>query len=108
VPYASEKIKIEGTQFDRRIKVTEELKDEILDRYFNKGYSMRALSRELKLDRQTIKYTLFPNYKEEFMKNNRERAKPEYTREKLNEYSKRHRHHKQELYLKGLIKKEVE
>jgi len=103
MPYKCEKIHIANTQFDKRIKLTDDDKQEIIDK-FSKGQSMRSLSREFEVDRQVIKYTLFPQFKEEFYKANRERVKPEISKEIKNEYMKRHRHHKQQLYVDGLIK----
>ncbi len=105
MPYKSDTaIKITGTQYDRRIKLDDDDKESIRDKYFTHGQSMRSLSREYQVDRQVIKYTLFPNYKEEFYKANRERAKPEIDKEIRNAYMRKHRHHKNEVYKKGLIK----
>ena len=51
MPYKCEKIKIANTQYDRRIKLSDDDKEEIQDRYFNHGESMRSLSRVFKVDR---------------------------------------------------------
>jgi transposase-like protein len=103
MPYKSEKIKIANTQYDRRIKLSEDDKEQIQDRYFNRGESMRSLSRVFKVDRQVIKYTLFPDYKKQFYKANRERVKPEIENAKHNAYMRTHRAHKQSLYVSGKI-----
>ena len=103
MPYKCEKIKIANTQYDRRIKLSDDDKEEIQDRYFNRGESMRSLSRVFKVDRQVIKYTLFPDYKEQFYKANRERVKPEIENSKHNTYMRTHRAHKQSLYVSGKI-----
>jgi transposase-like protein len=108
MPYKCEKIKIANTQYDRRIKLSDDDKEEIQDRYFNRGESMRSLSRCFKVDRQVIKYTVDPNYKIEFYKANRERVKPEIDKATRNAYMKRHRDYKKELFQNGLIKKQTE
>lgn len=102
MPFKSEKIKIEGTKFDRRIKLDDDDKNEIIRRYEN-GESMRSLSRSFKVDRQVIKYTIFPEYKEQFYKANRERQK-EYDKEKHTVYIRKHRQYKNKLYKEGKIK----
>jgi len=102
MPYKSEKIRIANTQYDRRIKLDDDDKQSIIDKFYQ-GQSMRSLAREYQVDRQVIKYTIFPNYKESFYKANRERAKPEYDNETRNAYMRKHRHHKQELYKEGKI-----
>ena len=103
MPYKSERIKIANTRYDKRIKLNEDDKIAIVEKYM-RGQSMRSLSREYQVDRQVIKYTIFPNYKEAFYKANRERVKPEMAKETRNQYMRTHRKHKQELYLKGEIK----
>jgi hypothetical protein len=103
MPYKCEKIKIANTQYDRRIKLSEDDKEQIQDRYFNRGESMRGLSRVFKVDRQVIKYTLFPDYKKQFYKANRERVKPEVEKPKHNAYMRTHRAHKQKLFVEGKI-----
>lgn len=102
MPYKSEKIPIAQTKYDKRIKLDDDDKESIRLKY-SQGQSMRSLSREFKVDRQVIRYTIFPQYKEQFYKANRERANPEYSREVLNKYARTHRKHKHELYKKGLI-----
>jgi len=103
MPYKSEKIIIANTKNDKRIKLDEDDKIAIVEKYY-KGQSMRSLSREYQVDRQVIKYTIFPHYKEAFYKANRERTKPKIDNKKRNAYMRKHRKHKQELYLKGEIK----
>ena len=102
MPYKSEKIKIANTQYDRRIKLSDDDKEEIILR-FEKGESMRSLSRSFKVDRQVIKYTIYPEFKKEFYDTNRRRVKPEIEKEKRNEYTRKHRSYKQSLYKKGKI-----
>lgn len=102
MPYKSEHIKIANTQYDKRIKLSDEDKIDIVNR-FEKGESMRSLSRSFKVDRQVIKYTIYPDYKKMFYEANRKRAKPEVEKTKHNAYMRTHRMHKQKLFLDGKI-----
>lgn len=102
MPYKCSKIKIANTQYDRRIKLSDDDKIDILER-FERGESMRSLSRAFKVDRQVIKYTIYPDYKKEFYEANRKRVKPEIEKSKRNAYMHTHRAHKQKLYVEGKI-----
>ncbi len=103
MPYKSEKIKIANTKHDKRIKLDEDDKSTIVEKYM-RGQSMRSLSREYQVDRQVIKYTIFPYYKEEMYKRNKEYQKTyEISKDTHNTYMRTHRKHKQELYLEGKI-----
>jgi len=105
MPYKSETIKIANTKYDKRIKLSDDEIDEIKYKYFNNGQSMRSLSREYKVDRQVIKYNLFPEYKKQMYKRNKEYMKTyEVSKDTRNEYMRTHRQYKQELYVKGEIK----
>lgn len=79
MPYISSKIPIKNTVHDRRIKLSELDKLEILKRY-ESGESLRSLSRHYDVDRFTIKKCI-PAYDERI----KERA--EYSKA----YSKAHR-----------------
>lgn len=41
MPYKSEKIIIANTKYDKRIKLDEDDKEKIKNKYFNNGYSLR-------------------------------------------------------------------
>ena len=107
MPRISDSIPIKNKSLDRRVRLSDDDKDEIVTRYA-RGESMRSLSRCFKVDRQVIKYTVDPNYKIEFYKANRERVKPEIDRATRNAYMKKHRDYKKELFQNGLIKKQTE
>lgn len=105
MPYKSEKIIIANTKHDKRIKLDEDDKEKIRNKYFNNGYSLRALSREYQVDRNVIKYTVFPEFYERMKERSRKFMKSyEVPKEKKADYKRTHRKHKQELYLKGEIK----
>jgi len=103
MPRKSDSISINNKLLDRRVKLSDDDKIDILSRFEN-GESMRSLSRSFKVDRQVIKYTIYPEYKKEMYKANRERVKPKISKQQRNIYMKRHRDYKKELYKNGLIK----
>lgn len=103
MPYKSEKIKIAGTKHDKRIKLSEADKEEIKELV---GMPIRAIARLYGVDKRLIQFILYP---ERLVKNKLDRANrggsaTYYDRDKNRDYVKKHRHHKQELYLKGEIK----
>ncbi len=103
MPYKSEKIKIANTKYDRRIKLDDDDKNAIVEKYM-KGQSMRSLSREYQVDRQVIKYTIFPHHKEEMYKRNKEYLKTyEVSKDTHNKYMRTHRNYKHELHKEGKI-----
>lgn len=103
MPYKSEKIKIEKTSHDRRIKLTEDQKDKIRSEV---GKSQRKLAEEYGVSRRTIQFILSPEKLLENKKRRLERGgwKQYYNKDKYNQEMKEHRRYKQELYLKGEIK----
>ena len=105
MPYLSEKIKIKGTQFDRRIKLTDEQKREI-KKLSSAGVSQRKIAGIYKVDRRLISFIINPAAYEENKKRRAERggSKLYYDKEKHREYIKNHRRYKQDLKLKEEIK----
>ena len=55
----ADRVKIEHTEFDRRIKLSQEDKKEI-EKCFKDGMSIRAIQRKFKVDRRLIQFVLFP------------------------------------------------
>lgn len=106
MPYLSEKIKIEGTEFDRRIKLTPEDKELIIWLSEEEKLSQRKLATQFKVSRRTIQFVLDP---EKLAKNKEKRAerggwKQYYDKDKHAETIQEHRQHKQDLKVKGLIR----
>ena len=106
MPYKSEKIKIEFTENDKRIKLTPEQKEQIKKEYETSLISQRALAEKYKVDKKTIYNILHPEkYQEKLEQYKQEKhSKQYYNKEKQKDYVKKYRHHKQDLYLKGEIK----
>lgn len=87
-----------GKEHDRRRKLTDEQKEEIVYKYSLGTYSQRQLAAEYGVSRRLIQFTLDP----EKQRANRElhSSSEYYDKEKQREYMKRHRDYKKELYSK--------
>ena len=103
MPYKSEKIKIAGSLYDKRIKLTEQDREDIKNLT---GMSIRGIARMYGVDKRLIQFILFPERHQKNLldRKNRGGSKQYYNREKQRQYMKKHRNHKQELYIKGKIK----
>lgn len=110
MPYKSERIKLSKEQ-DRRIKLTDDQREEIRNKYSTGLYSQRTLAKEYNVSRRLISFIL----DEEKQKRNAElfkirksdgRYKP--TKEEWAKTVREHRRYKQELYLKGELTKDDE
>lgn len=103
MPYRSEKIRIAGTKNDRRVKLTDQDKADILELT---GMSIRGIARMYGVDKRLIQFILYPERKAKNLldRKNRGGSMAYYDKEKQKEYMKKHRHYKHELYKKGEIK----
>lgn len=103
VPYKSEKIRIAGTKYDRRIKLTEQDKEDIKQLT---GMSIRGIARMYGVDKRLIQFILFPERKEKNLldRKNRGGTMQYYNKDERREKMKEFRHYKQSLYLEGKIK----
>lgn len=104
MPYKSDKIRIEKTEHDRRVKLTPEQKDEIREQ-FALGVSQRKLAKLYRVDRRLISFIVNPESHEENLKRREERGgtKFYYEKDKHNNYMKKHRRYKHELMKQGKI-----
>ena len=104
MPYKAEKIIIEKTQYDRRVKLTPEQKDEIREQ-FALGFSQRKLAKIYGVDRRLISFIVNPESHEENLKRRDERGGSRfyYEKEKHRNYVKKHRRYKHTLKLQGKI-----
>lgn len=105
MPYKSEKIKIEHTKHDRRIKLTQDEKELIIWLREEEKLSQRTLASQFNVSRRTIQFVLDPKKLEENKKRREERggSKKYYDKDLQKEYMKDHRQYKQKLYVKGEI-----
>ena len=103
MPRKSEKAKVVGTQYDLRIKLTNEDKDHIRDIYSRGLYSQRELAIMYKVSKSLISSVVNPeraaNIKA-YQKANRHKY---YNRKKHTEYVKEYRRRKEKLYKEGKI-----
>lgn len=105
MPYKSEKAKIAGTKHDRRRKLTNEQKAEIKTLYETGEYSQRELARQYGVSRRLVVFCIYPerqvkNYEKRVEKGG---SKIYYVKDKHTASVRKHRHHKQDLFLKGEI-----
>jgi hypothetical protein len=104
MPYKCQKIKIEGTKNDTRIKVTPEMKEDILQ---EKGkLSQRKTARKYGISRRTVIFIWYPERLERNKELHKERRKDGryYDRKKNTLAQRKHRRRKQKLYVEGVIK----
>lgn len=108
MPYKSEKIIIDHTINDKRIKLTDEQKEKIKEEYATSLISQRALAKKYNVNRKTIYNILHPDkYQAQLDANKEEKHSVKYyNKEKHKEYIKKHRRYKQNLYVNGIIKQE--
>ena len=101
MPYKSGSLKIAGTKFDRRRKLTEKDKVKIKELH-SQGWAIRAIARMYKkVCRRTIIFILYP---ERLAKERANRDwRDYYKKEKFREYMKKHRRYKQKLYLDKMV-----
>ena len=105
MPYKSEKIKL-PREYDRRIKLDDEQRDEIRHKYSTGTYSQRQLAAEYNVSRRLISFVLDDSKRQRCAEQFKERRKDgRYTpsKEEHNRISKEHRRYKQELYKQGKI-----
>lgn len=105
MPYKSEKAPIEGTKYDRRVKLSKEDKEEILALYESGNHSQRELARMYGVSRRSIQFIVNPEKLQENKQRRAERGgwKAYYDKEKNTAAIREHRNYKQSLYVKGLI-----
>src|SRR5690554_6443304 len=89
---------------DRRIKLTEDQKDEIRMLWKSGEHSQRGLARMYGVNKRLISFILFPEKQQANLDRRKERGgwKLYYDKEKHAESVRSHRRHKQEIAKKGL------
>lgn len=109
MPYKSQKIPIMHSEFDRRIKLTDDQREYIRWLREEERLSYNALARQFGVSKRTVIYVCNPDKyevaKAKSKQRHREgRYKP--TKEEWAATVREHRRYKQSLYIKGLIKNE--
>lgn len=108
MPYICEKIKL-PKEFDRRVKLSDDQREEIREKYATGLYSKRQLANEYCVSRRTIQFVCDPEkYKrsrEQFKARQSDgRYKP--TKEERARIMREHRRYKQKLYISGKLSRE--
>lgn len=105
MPYISSGIRLSETQ-DRRRKLTSEQKEEIRRLYGTGAYSTRKLAKRYKVDKSTISIIVNSKRAEAVQKRSKEHWRDYMPSKKERAaITREHRHYKQELYLKGELKR---
>lgn len=108
MPYKSEKIKL-PKELDRRVKLTDEQRKEIRDKYLTGTYSQRTLAKEYNVSRRLITFILDEEKRKrnaDLFKERRADGRYKPTKEDWANTVKEHRRYKQELYLEGKLKED--
>ena len=98
MPYKSEKIKIAGTKYDRRRKLTDEQKDQIIA--LRGTISQRKCAEMFKVSKRTIVFLWYPEKQQANKQRRLERGgwRQYYKKEKHRETMKNTRRYKHGLY----------
>lgn len=106
MPYKSEKIKLSKEQ-DRRVKLTDEQRNEIRELYGTGYYSLNDLAKRFSVSKKTVLLTVNSESAERARQYRKENWKNwQLSKEEHREVIKRTRKYKQELYLAGKLKDE--
>lgn len=103
MPYKSEKIIIAGSKHDKRCKLTDSQKNEIIA--LRGTMSQRECAEKFRVSRRTVQFLWFP---EKLIANKQRRQerggwRQYYNKTEWAETMREHRRYKQELYKEGLI-----
>lgn len=106
MPYLSEKIKIQGTKFDRRVKLTPDDKELIKWLREEEQISFNKLAAQFKVSKRTIQFICDPSKLEANKEARKKRggSKIYYDKDLHKESIKNTRNYKQDLKIKGIIK----
>lgn len=106
MPYKSERIKIAGTQFDRRIKLTDEQKDLIRWLREEEQISYNKLATQFNVSKRLVIFVCNPDKYDkarELFKQGQKVGKYRPNKEEHAQIINEHRKYKQELYLNNKI-----
>lgn len=106
MPYKSEKIKIAGTKYDRRIKLTEDQKEYIRWLREEEKLSQMALAKMFGVSKRLIQFVIQPDKLEKNKQRLKEAKKKglyKPSKEEWNEIQREHRRYKHKLRMDGKI-----
>jgi IS30 family transposase len=95
---------IVGKKYDRRVKLTDNDKNDIRE-LRQKGWTLRQLASEFNVSRRTIQFVVSPHQLEENLKRRKERGgwRVYYTKQSNAEYHANHRNYKRQLLQAGKL-----
>lgn len=104
----ADEVRVAGTKYDRRRRLTEEDREDI-KRDHAAGDSIHAIARCYGVSRRLVQFILYPERHEENKARRRARggSRAYYDREKNTEAARRCRAHKKELYDKKLVERMI-
>lgn len=107
MPYKSESIIISGTKFDRRIKLTDAQREEIIKLHFS-GWTQRKIAKKFGVDKSTIRFVVNPEAYQAYLQYRKDvkAHKKYYDREKNTKAVRESRNYKQQLKMENKIKVE--
>lgn len=109
MPYKSSSIKL-SRELDRRVKLSDEQREEIKHKYESGFYSQRALAREYNVSRRLISFILFPEKAEiaaQQLKERKADGRYKPSKEDWAATQREHRRYKQRLYMAGKLVADV-
>lgn len=106
MPSKLDKVPINNEKLDKRVKLTDEDKENIVKEYATGVISITGLGKKYGVSKRLIQFTLFPERKEKAKQRYAENRKDGryYDKDKHKVYMKKHREHKKDLDEKGLLK----
>ena len=108
MPYKSERIPL-PRELDRRVRLSEEQKDEIRHKYETGMYSQRQLANEYGVSRRLIVFVIHPDRYERAKKitaQHHKEGRYDVSKEEHAQIIREHRRYKQSLYTAGKLKDE--
>lgn len=106
MPYKSDKIKIAGTSYDRRVKLTDGEREEIKYLYKTSVHSQRKLASMFNVSRSLIAMVLNPERLQrarELFKERRKDGRYNVSRKERARIIREHRRYKRQLFVEGKI-----
>lgn len=105
MPRKSDNIPINNPKLDKRVKLTDEQREEIRREYSTGLISQRQLAEKYKVSKRLIQFTIAPEKKKIAKEQFAERQSDGryYNKEKHRVYTKKHRDYKKELWKSELL-----
>lgn len=106
MPYKFNNIPINNKKYDRRVKLSDQDREEIRELYKKGNISQQALADKYNVSKRLIHFVIHPEKevaaREQFKMRQKDRRY--YDKDKHRRYMKKHRDHKKELYKNNLLK----